>query len=293
MHRGTVQGTGVGLRLPHMATIPSPGADEADPLIEPGPSDRESGGPWFELLADNHLAAGGRIRAHTAAIAERWPLTLHCVGMNLAGTDPLSVPYLDAIRELAARTRAAWVSDHLCFTACHGQQFHDLLPFAYTEATLAAVAARVQRVQEHLRQPLVVENVSAYLRFHESALGEAEFLAELVARTGCGLLLDLNNLYVNHINHGDDIDAYLAALPLDAVREIHLAGYSEQDGYLLDTHSQRVHAPVWALYRHVLQRLPEVPTLIEWDNDLPTFAVLRAEARHAEALRALVKAEAA
>ena len=276
--RAAPVGTGVGLRLPHLAQILGPNGP--DTAITP---------PWFELLADNHLAAGGPIRAHTAAIAQHWPLTLHCVGMNLAGTDPLAIPYLDAIRELAARTRAAWVSDHLCFTACHGQQFHDLLPFAYTEATLTAVAARVQRVQEHLGQSLVIENVSAYLRFHESALGEAQFLAELVARTGCGLLLDLNNLYVNHINHGDDMDTYLAALPLAAVREIHLAGYSEQDGYLLDTHSQRVHAPVWALYRRVLDQLPEVPTLIEWDNELPSFAVLCDEARRAETLRALAK----
>lgn len=265
----TIRGAGLGLRMPHVAEILDHGADV----------------PWFELLADNHLAAGGPISAQTDAVASRWPLTLHCVGMNIGGTDALDFDYLARIRSLAKRVEAAWISDHLCFTSCHGHNFHDLLPLPYTSEALAHVAARVQRIQDFFGQPLVVENISAYLRFRESNRSEAEFLSELVERTGCGLLLDVNNLYVNHVNHGEDIDAYLAALPLAAVREIHLAGYSRQDGYLLDTHDHPVHPPVWSLYARVVEAVPEVPTLIEWDNDLPAFSVLLDQARQADSVR--------
>lgn len=269
MLRNGDHSAGIGLRLPHVPKLLDQGTDV----------------PWFELLADNHLASGGLVHTLTAAVAERWPLTLHCVGMNLAGNDPLDFGYLHRIRELGTRTDARWISDHLCFTSCHGRQFHDLLPFPYTQEALEHVVARVHQIQDFLRRPLVVENVSVYIRFDESVMTEAQFLAELTARTDCGLLLDVNNLYVNHANHGDDIDAYLDALPLRAVREIHLAGYSEQDGYLLDTHSQHVHAPVWALYRRLVAWLPDTPTLIEWDNDIPEFSVLREEARRADAIQ--------
>jgi len=267
---GEPTGAGVGLRGCHMAEILDHGSDV----------------PWFELLADNHLATGGPGAAATAALRGRWPLTLHCVGMNLGGVDPLDQAYVERIARLARRTGAAWVSDHLCFTACHGRHYHDLLPLPYTEQALTHVAARVHEVQEQLGQPLVVENVSAYLRYGESALGEAGFLAELVARTGCEILLDVNNLYVNHFNHGDDVAAYLDALPLAAVREIHLAGFQHQGDYLLDAHNAPVAAPVWALFEEVVGRVADVPVLIEWDDRIPPFAVLRAEARRAEAVMA-------
>lgn len=248
--------------------------------------DRGTDVPWFELLADNHMARGGVTAAQVEALRGRWPLTLHCVGMNLGGVDPLDQAYLAGVVHLARRIGAAWISDHLCFTACHGRHYHDLLPLPYTEQALTHVAARVHEVQERLGQALVVENVSAYLRYGESALGEAQFLAELVARTGCGILLDVNNLYVNHFNHGDDVAAYLDALPLAAVREIHLAGYQHQGDYLLDAHNGPVAAPVWALFEEVAGLLPRVPVLIEWDDRIPPFAVLREEARRAEAVMA-------
>lgn len=262
-------GSGVGLRSQHIHELLDQGTDV----------------PWFELLADNHLAKGGLIAAQLDALRQRWPMTLHCVGMNVGGTDPLDFDYLASIRALARHTDAAWISDHLCFTACHGRQYHDLLPLPYTEEALRHIAARVQMIQDYFGQPLVLENVSAYLRFRTSALTEAQFLAELVQRTGCSVLLDVNNLYVNHVNHGDDVQAYLSALPMHAVVEIHLAGYQDQGEYLLDSHNNKVSAPVWALFEQVIAEIPDTPVLIEWDNDIPEFSVLRAEARKAETLR--------
>jgi uncharacterized protein (UPF0276 family) len=264
----TVSGAGIGLRLCHL-----------DQLVAERPALR-----WLELLADNHLAAGGPAVSGAEAVAALYPVTLHCVGMNLAGTDPLDTAYLRRVHALRERTGAAWVSDHLCFTAVGGRHYHELLPFPYTEASLRHVSARVHQVQELLGAPLVIENLSAYLRFAESALTEAEFLAALSRATDCRLLLDLNNLYVNAANHGDDIDSYLNALPLDRVAEIHLAGHAPRDGYLLDAHDRAVAEPVWRLYARVAARLPRVPVLIEWDNAIPALPVLLAEAARAAAI---------
>ena len=264
-----IAGAGVGLRHCHLEQI----------LREHPPV------PWLELLADNHLAEGGPERAWLDAISAHYPLTLHCVGMNLAGCDPLDHKYVQQIRRLRERTGAAWVSDHLCFTAHGRRHYHELLPFPYTEEALRHVSERVLAAQDLLQAPLVVENVSAYLRFADSSLSEAEFLAALTRATDCELLLDLNNLYVNHVNHGDAIDAYLAALPLARVREVHLAGHAVKPGYLLDAHNDHVSPPVWTLFRRLMRSLPEVPVLIEWDNDIPALAVLLAEAERARAER--------
>jgi len=266
----SIAGAGIGLRHCHLEQM----LRERPPV------------PWLELLADNHLAEGGVERAWIDAIGARYPLTLHCVGMNLAGCDPLDHRYLRQITQLRERTGAAWISDHLCFTAHERCHYHELLPFPYTDEALRHVSARVLAVQDQLQAPLVVENVSAYLRFADSTLSEAEFLAALTRATDCELLLDLNNLYVNHVNHGDDIDAYLAALPLARVREVHLAGHAVKPGYLLDAHNDQVSLPVWALFRRMVQTLPEVPVLIEWDNDIPALPVLLAEAERAQAERA-------
>ena len=264
-----IAGAGIGLRHCHLDQV----------LREQPPV------PWLELLADNHLAEGGPERAWLDALGARYPLTLHCVGMNLAGCDPLDQQYVRRIVRLRERTGAAWISDHLCFTAHERRHYHELLPFPYTEESLRHVAERVLTVQDLIRAPLVVENVSAYLRFADSNLSEAEFLAALSSATDCELLLDLNNLYVNHVNHGDDIDAYLAALPLARVREVHLAGHAVKPGYLLDAHNDHVSPPVWALFRRLVRALPEVPVLIEWDNDIPALPVLLAEAERAQAER--------
>ena len=269
-----IVGAGIGLRACHIQQILN-----QSPCV-----------PWFELLGDNHFAKGGLVPRQVEAIRKHYPLCLHFVGMNIAGTDPLDYDYLDKIKDLIHRSDPSWISDHLCFTAHRGRQYHDLLPIPYTEEALDITATRILRTQEYLNCPLVLENVSAYLRYTTSGLTEAEFLAELVSRTDCGVLLDVNNLYVNHINHGDDTSAYLQALPLSAVREIHLAGYENKGTFLLDTHNHRVSEPVWRLFEQVIQQLPEVPTLIEWDTDIPEFSVLYEEATQAEAIRSRVKA---
>ena len=270
---GGVTGTGIGLRTPHIHEV-----------LSTQPST-----PWFELLGDNHFAEGGLVPRQVEAVAERYPLTLHFVGMNVAGADPLDLQYLKRVRRLADISRPAWISDHLCFTACHGRHYHDLLPIPYTEEALRHITARVQYIQEYLAEPLILENVSAYLRYRESALTEAQFLAELAQGTGCGVLLDVNNLYVNHVNHGDDVSAYLDALPMDAVREIHLAGYEDKGEFLLDAHNNRVSEPVWALYEQVARHAPDAPALIEWDLDIPAFEALREEAARADDIRAGVR----
>jgi uncharacterized protein (UPF0276 family) len=261
-----IAGAGIGLRTCHI-----------DEVLREQPAVS-----WFELLADNHLAEGGLVAAQIETVRARYPLALHCVGMSLAGPDPLDLAYLQRVRDLRDRTEAAWVSDHLCFTAVDGRHYHDLLPFPYTGEALSHVKARVLSVQDFLGEPLVVENVSSYLRFADSSLSEAQFLSELSQETDCLLLLDVNNLYVSHVNHGDDLKDFLAALPLSRVQEIHLAGYERKEGYLLDAHNNRVSAPVWDIYEQVCCSLPQVPSLIEWDNDIPSFGVLMEEASRAQ-----------
>jgi len=265
-----ISGAGIGLRTCHI-----------DQVLRDRPNVS-----WFELLADNHLATGGLVPAQVEAVRAEYPLALHCVDMNLGGSDPLDLDYLERVRDLRDRSAAAWVSDHLCFTAVDGRNYHDLLPIPYTDEALRRVAERVLTIQDFFGDRLLVENVSSYLRFAESPLTEAQFLRALAQEADCHLLLDVNNLYVNHINHGDELAAYLESLPLDRVREIHLGGYEPKDGYLLDAHNNPVSEPVWALYAQAVGLLPGVPTLIEWDNDIPAFAVLQSEAAKATGIAA-------
>jgi uncharacterized protein (UPF0276 family) len=267
-----ISGAGIGLRTCHI-----------DQVLRDLPDV-----PWFELLADNHLAAGGLVRAQVEAVRAHYPLALHCVDMNLAGADPLDLGYLRRVRDLRDRCGATWVSDHLCFTAVDGRNYHDLLPIPYTEEALTHVARRILMIQDFLGERLLVENVSSYLRFAESPLTEAQFLGALAREADCLLLLDVNNLYVNQVNHGDDLDTCLDALPLDRVMEIHLGGYEPKDGYLLDAHNNPVSEPVWRLYERVAGLLPDVPTLIEWDNDIPAFSVLLSEAERASRIATAV-----
>lgn len=263
-----IAGAGIGLRSTHIAEV----LEHRPPV------------PWFELLADNHLASGGLIPAQVGAVREHYPLTFHCVGLSLAGCDPLDTGYLRAVKRLMADFEPAWVSEHLCFSRVAGHHYHDLLPIPYTEEALEHVAARIRQVQDFLGQRLLVENVSSYLQFSESTLSEAQFLRALVERADCELLLDINNLFVNAHNHGFDADACLDAMPFERVREIHLAGYEDRGSYLLDAHNARVSPGVWALYQRALRHCGDVPTLIEWDYALPEFAVLQAEAGRAAAI---------
>jgi len=265
----SINSAGIGLRTAHIDEILSHQPDV----------------PWFEVLADNHTAAGGLIPAQLAAVRESYPLTFHCVGMSLAGTDPLDMNYLNTLKKLASDIEPAWISDHICFTRFGQHHSHDLLPIPYTLETLKHVSERILQVQDILGQGILVENVSSYIEFEQSDLSEAQFITELLKETDCRLLLDINNVYVSAQNHHFDAIDYLDALPLEFVQEIHLAGYDDQGDYLLDAHNNKVSEPVWSLYKHVITKIPNIATLIEWDNDLPEFTVLLREAEKASEIQ--------
>lgn len=219
------------------------------------------------------------------AVRKQAPVALHGVSLNLGGTDPLNLPFLKRLKELARRVDAVHVSDHLCWTGARGQNLHDLLPLPYTEEALSHIARRVEAAQTALGRPLLVENVSSYLTYADSAMTEWEFLSALARRTGCGLLLDVNNIHVSAVNHAFDGRDFLRGLPKNAVGYMHLAGYAVNDGILIDTHDHPVWPPVWDLYREALKVFGDVPTLIEWDDKIPSFDRLRREARKAESIR--------
>ena len=273
----TLTGTGLGLRSIHIARVLS----QQPPV------------PWFEILADNHTAPGGLIPRQLAAVRADYPVTFHCVGMSLGGTDPLDYDYLRTIKRLIQTYEPAQVSDHLCFSSHASHQYHDLLPLPYTEEALRQVSERIRRVQDFLGIRLLVENVSSYLSFRHSTLTEPEFLAALTGAADCDLLFDVNNAYVNEVNHGDPAHDFLRHLPFERIREIHLAGYEDQGDYLIDAHNNRVADPVWALYTEVIRQLPDVPVLIEWDNDIPALDILLNEAAQAERIRTARNAEVA
>lgn len=262
---GAIGGAGIGLRTCHYRDLLA----QRPPL------------PWVEVLADNYFGDGLALR-HLDEVRCLYPVTLHAVGMSLGSTDPLDRAYLARLERLIERIEPAWVSDHLAWISTGGVYLHELLPLPCTEESLAHVARRIDQVQEILGRQLLIENPSSYLTFHEADMPEEQFLARLVQRTGCALLLDVNNLYVSASNHGWDAPAYLQALPRESVVEIHLAGYEEREHYLYDTHGHRVHAPVWNLYRTTLAMFGPLPTLIEWDTDIPPLGVLMEEARKAQ-----------
>ncbi len=235
---------------------------------------------WLEVLSENYLVAGGRPRWMLDRMIERWPVALHGVSLDIGGSDPLDRDYLRALRGLVRHARPRIVSDHLCWTRHGGVQFHDLLPLPQNDDTVRHVAARVRQVQDALGVPLVLENVSSYLRFAGDTLDEAQFLSAVVAESGCGLLLDVNNVFVNAHNHGFDAVAFLDRLPRHAIRQIHLAGHTldaRGSGLLIDTHDTPVPDGVWQLYREAVRRFGAVPAMIERDDHVPPLDVLLAE----------------
>lgn len=242
--------------------------------------------PWFELLADNYLALGYARRVGMEKVREAYPMTLHCVGMDLGGSDELDFVYLGGVRTLMRVLEPAWVSDHLCFTRLDGRHYHDLLPLPYTEEALLQVSERVLRVQDFLGCRIAVENVSSYVHYRASTIDEAQFLSELSARTECGLLVDVNNAFVSAANHGSDAETFLWQLPSENVWEVHLGGYAEHGELLVDAHNRAVSAPVWRLYEQFMTRVPDAPTLIEWDNNIPELSVLQTEAARAQVISA-------
>jgi len=258
-------GVGVGLRTVHFGTILAHKPDV----------------DWFEILSENFMDTGGRPLYVLDQVAERYPLALHGVSMSIGSTDPLNLGYLHKLKALAQRTRAHWVSDHLCWTGVMGRNTHDLLPMPYTEEALRHTVRRVREVQELLERPLVIENPSSYVEFAASTLSEWEFLTRLSEEADCGLLLDVNNVYVSAFNHGFDAGEYIDALPADRVVQYHMAGHTNKGTHIIDTHSDHALDAVWELYRRAWARTGPTATLYEWDEDVPEFDVLLAEARKA------------
>ena len=248
---------------------------------------------FLEVHAENYLVAGGPFLRHLGAVRERWPLSIHGVGLSIGGAAPLDREHLARIAGLVQRFEPRWFSEHLAWSSHGGVFLNDLLPLPYNPATLVRVCDHVDEVQTALRRPLLLENPSTYLALASATMDEAAFLGEVVKRTGCGLLLDLNNAHVSAVNHGRSAWSFIEQLPLAAVGEVHLAGFTtEQDGdggpLLIDTHGSDVDEAVWGLYRGLLERIGPVPTLIERDRNVPTLTELAREAARARSLMSLL-----
>ena len=258
-------GHGVGLRREHFERV----------LAGPTRVD------WFEVISENFMVKGGRPLHVLERVRCDYPVVLHGVSLSIGSTDPLDWDYLDRLRELASWVEPAWVSDHLCWTGVGGHNAHDLLPLPYTEEALDHVVARVGAVQEHLGRRIALENVSTYLSFANSTLSEWEFLVQLATRADCGILLDVNNVYVSAANQGFDPRTYLEAVPPERVWQVHLAGHTDRGSHLLDSHSRCVCEEVWELYRFATRRFGAVASLVEWDEDIPEWDSLEAESLRA------------
>lgn len=244
---------------------------------------------FFEVHAENYMVDGGPFHHYLARIRSAYPLSLHGVGLSIGGEEPLDEDHLGRLARLIDRYQPQAFSEHLAWSSHGGMFLNDLLPLPYDRPTLQRVCEHVERTQERLRCRMLLENPSTYLEFAAATMSEPQFLREVVARTGCGLLLDVNNVYVGCVNRGEDPLAFIDALPLDAVGEIHLAGFArdaDADGapLLIDSHGSPVDDAVWSLYEAVLDRLGPLPTLIEWDSDVPALPALLAEARRAQEL---------
>ncbi|MCV6593006.1 MAG: DUF692 domain-containing protein [Silicimonas sp.] len=241
---------------------------------------------WLEIHAENYMGAGGRPLAQLRHLAERFAFSVHGVGLSIGGEGPLDPDHLARLKHLVSWLNPASFSEHLAWSTHESAFLNDLLPLPYTEATLTRVADHIDQVQEVVGRRMLLENPSSYLAFAESTLAETEFLREVARRTGCGLLLDVNNVFISATNLGSDPISYINAFPLDLVGEIHLAGHDEDEDdhgalLLIDSHGREVAEPVWALYEHVIRKSGPLPSLIEWDNDVPDWAVLEAEAARA------------
>lgn len=258
-------GVGLGLRTVHYSQIL-----EAEPAVD-----------WFEIISDNYMETAGRPLYYLDAIAERYPIVMHGVALSIGSSDPLDRGYLANLRALRDRTRARWVSDHLCWTGVLGKNTHDLLPMPYTEEALAHVVARVKEVQDVLGAPLALENPSTYAEFAASPMREWEFLARMAEQADCAILLDVNNVYVSARNHGFDPKVYLDAIPFDRVVQLHVAGHTDHGTHIIDSHIGPVVDDVWKLLGEAHRRARGAPVLLEWDAEIPSF-----EETHAEALRA-------
>lgn len=240
---------------------------------------------WFEIISENYMDTEGRPKRHLAEIKERYPIVMHGVSLSIGTVDPLNSDYLRQLKKLMDWVNPAWISDHLCWTGVAHRNVHDLLPVPYTEGSLKHIVDRIKQVQDFLERPIALENPSTYLEFNSSSMSEAEFMSRMVAESGCWLLLDVNNVYVSCYNHRLDPKAYLDAMPLDKVVQIHLAGHENHNTHLIDTHNGPVIDDVWQLYRYVVKQCQHLPnTMIEWDDAIPEFPVLYAELEKAKCI---------
>ena len=254
-------GLGLGLRSPHFSHILA-----HQPQVD-----------WFEIISENFMDSGGRPRHVLRQIAERYPLVMHGVSLSIGSTDALNFDYLRKLKALAAEIKPHWVSDHLCWTGVASRNSHDLLPIPYNEATLRHVVERIRIVQDFLQRPLILENPSSYVTFADSTMSESEFIGRMAIESGCGLLVDVNNVYVSAFNHDFDAVAFIESLPHERIVQCHLAGHSHCGTHIIDTHDSQVISPVWSLYRRLHQLTGGVATLLEWDANIPPFETLHAE----------------
>ena len=264
-------GFGVGLRTVHFQHI----------LTEKPQVD------WFEIISENFMDTKGKPSYILDQVKERYPIVTHGVSLSIAGIDPLNMEYLRKLKILTDRVNTPWVSDHLCWTGCNAHNLHDLLPIIYTEENLRHIAARIRTVADILERPIALENVSTYAEFSISTMTEWEFLSRLVEEADCGLLLDVNNIYVSSFNHVFDPIEYIDAIPYDRVCQFHLAGHTNKGTHILDTHSDHVVNEVWELYRYCFQKTGARATLLEWDENIPSFEVVHNEALKAKNYRSI------
>ena len=265
-------GVGVGLRPQHYAEILAESSAAA------------LGVDWFEAISENYMVPGGRPLRMLEAVRSRFPVTLHGVSLNLGSADPLDESYLTQLEALTLRCEPAWLTDHLCWTGVDGESLHDLLPLPYTESVVRHVSDRIARVQDRLRRRIAIENVSSYLAFREDEMPEWEFLSEIAVRADCGILFDVNNVFVSAHNHGFDARKYVDAIPCERVFQIHLAGPREAGPLLIDTHDSPVREEVWSLYERFVRRAGPISTLVEWDDSIPPLARVAEEAARARSI---------
>jgi uncharacterized protein len=262
----TDYGIGIGLRTPHYQHI-----FNKKPVVD-----------WFEIISENFMVGGGRALANLDQILERYRVVQHGVSMYFGSAEPLNRDHLRRLKALIKRTRTPWLSDHLCWGSVDGTYSHDLLPMPYTFEAAEVTARKVREARDFLEVPIAVENVSSYAEFHMSEMTEWEFLNEVVEQADCGILLDVNNIYVSSRNHEFDPYEYLNDIPAERVAQIHIAGHSKFRKYILDTHDHPVIDPVWKMYEHAIRRIGPTATLLEWDDRIPSFEEVHAEALKAE-----------
>jgi uncharacterized protein (UPF0276 family) len=269
-------GLGVGLRTQHFGHILN-----KKPKVD-----------WFEIVTENFLDTEGRPMWVLDQIAERHPIVVHGVSMSIGSPDPVDRVFMAKIKALAKRVRAVWVSDHVCWTGVAGRNLHDLLPMPYSEEALKHVVKKIRQVQDILERPLVLENPSSYVEFTSSTMPEWEFIARMAEEADCGLLLDVNNVYVSSVNHGFDPETYLRAIPPKRIAYFHIAGHTNFGTHILDTHIGPVIDPVWNLFRLAHERTGGRSTLLEWDEEIPTFPVVHREVLKARKYMGAALAEA-